>query len=540
MTPVGPAALEQARARRSRLAILEAALASFGEVGWEAATYQVIAARAGVSPALACRYFPTKELFALAAYEMLASELEARVVELATAPLAERFAATMSAKIELLERHRAAFVALAGRALDPQAREAVLGPRAEMIRARVSAVFEVVLHGATDAPTGPASRVKLARTLYLGHLALVLVWTQDASSDRRAFRAMLALASDLLGAAAPALDFLLASPWAARLDEVVSGFVDVPAIRGEDERVATILRRVFRQRRALPGVADEPSEAALLLHAPLVRAQVRDQRPIELVLPAFPAKSPSAAKVLGKLPDAAEEIALATLERMVADLAVAHEPGASLVICSDGHVFADAVGVRDADVALYRKELERMVRATFGSRARIFGLEDVAPEPSPAKARAWLLAGYGESIASLRERAERAPTLRSQIDGVHRFLAEDLRGAEAGLSLSQAKKRTRDAAYEVVRRSEAWGRLLRSVFPSAVRLSIHPQPDVSEKIGVHLAPTEDAWLTPWHAVALFDGESYRLVHRVDAEALGAVVVEERGRPYAMSSEGTIA
>lgn len=533
----GGVTLEQPRARRSRLAILEAALASFAEVGWEAATYQVIASRAGVSPALACRYFPAKELFALAAYENLASELESRVAELAAGSVAARFAAAMSAKLELLELHRDAYVALAGRALDRSTREAVLGPRAEMIRARVAAVFDVVLQGASDTPSDPEARAKLGRALYLSHLALVLLWTQDASPDRRAVAAALALATELLGAAGPALDFLLASPWAARADDVVRQLVEVPSSRREDDCVRNVLKRVMRQRRVLPEVAAEPSERAFALHAPIVRAAVRSGASIELVLPAFPAKSPSAAKVLGKLPDAAEEIALATLERLVADLAVLHPPGAQLVICSDGHVFADAVGVRDADVTAYRKELDRMARATFGARARIFGLEDIAPDPTPARARAWLLSSFGEELAALRARAEQSPSLRAQIDGIHRFLADDLRGAEPGLSGSQAKKRTRDAAYEVVRRSEAWGRLVRSVFPAALRLSIHPQPDVSDKIGVHLAPTDDAWLTPWHGVALFDGQSYRLAHRVDCEAQGAHVIEERGRPYAMSLEG---
>ena len=53
------------------------------------------------------------------------------------------------------------------------------------------AVRDVVLHGSTDAPSEPESRAKLARALYLSHLALVLVWTQDASKDRRAVNAAL-------------------------------------------------------------------------------------------------------------------------------------------------------------------------------------------------------------------------------------------------------------------------------------------------------------------------------------------------------------
>jgi pyoverdine/dityrosine biosynthesis protein Dit1 len=79
-------------------------------------------------------------------------------------------------------------------------------------------------------------------------------------------------------------------------------------------------------------------------------------------------------------------------------------------------------------------------------------------------------------------------------------------------------------------RSRAWGRLLASTFPHAVRLSIHPQAAVSDKIGIHLLPTQDAWLTPWHGVALLDRERFRLVKRAEAEELGAAPVDVDGRP----------
>ncbi len=57
--------------------------------------------------------------------------------------------------------------------------------------------------------------------------------------------------------------------------------------------------------------------------------------PLELVLPAFPAKPLSKSKGLGKLPDAAESIALQILIELVCDLEALHAPGVSLVICSD-------------------------------------------------------------------------------------------------------------------------------------------------------------------------------------------------------------
>ena len=126
------------------------------------------------------------------------------------------------------------------------------------------------------------------------------------------------------------------------------------------------------------------------------------------------------------------------------------------------------------------------------------------------------------------------PVHRVQLDGIHRLLFEDEIVRAPALSRTQARKVTRARAYEVVRRSDAWSALVATAFPRAVRLSIHPQPDVSPKIGIALLPAEDPWLTPWHGVAFLDNEHARLLHRADAEALGAVVVEEDGRPSYMT------
>ena len=64
----------------------------------------------------------------------------------------------------------------------------------------------------------------------------------------------------------------------------------------------------------------------------------------------------------------------------------------------------------------------------------------------------------------------------------------------------------------------------------ALRFSIHPQPAHSDKIGILLADAEDAWLTPWHAVAVRSKGKIRLMHREQAERLGARLVERDGRP----------
>lgn len=59
-----------------------------------------------------------------------------------------------------------------------------------------------------------------------------------------------------------------------------------------------------------------------------------------LCLPAFPFKSPNTqSKVLGKLPDKGEEFALAHLNGLCLAVKDIYEPGAELVIISDGLVY---------------------------------------------------------------------------------------------------------------------------------------------------------------------------------------------------------
>jgi pyoverdine/dityrosine biosynthesis protein Dit1 len=113
---------------------------------------------------------------------------------------------------------------------------------------------------------------------------------------------------------------------------------------------------------------------------------------------------------------------------------------------------------------------------------------------------------------------------RALFNGVHRFLFEDRLRIEPGKSRNRLRKECRERALRVIQRSEAWGRLVRERFPTALRLSIHPQPPHAEKIGILLGDAADAWLTPWHGVALKDGAGFRLVRRHEAEALGARVV----------------
>jgi len=517
-----PIVVPQDRALRSRLRILEAATSLFAARGFEATTIKDVAEAAELSVGLVCRYFPTREHLALALYGRLADELAAIAVDLPPGTVAERFEALMRARIAQCETARRPLTALLGKALDPESTLYALGPATDATRAKIQGALRVVLACARDAPRKEEELVQQAQLLYTIHLGVVLATL--ARPDAGLATALLRQLGRALGMAR--------LPFVRQLvgRELESLMLDRPRGReAKDERalVRAILERLFANNRVLPGVPQGLTPASEALHLPRIEAFVRAGAPIELVLPAFPAKSPNQKKVLGTLPDLAEERALERLSELLDELTEIWAPGARLTICSDGHVFADAVGVKDEDVDAYKKALLATIE---DRRIGWFDLATAFGDDAPEALRARLMKTYAESEASLRARAEGSRSLAAQIDGIHRFLYEDEIVLHPEHTKSQAKKRTRARAYEVVRRSEAWGSLVGAVFPAALRLSIHPQPDPSIKIGVNLLGVRDPWLTPWHGVAVVGRDGTSLMHREEAEHAGARVVLDRGRP----------
>jgi pyoverdine/dityrosine biosynthesis protein Dit1/AcrR family transcriptional regulator len=509
----------QDRADRSHLRILEAALGTLRTTGWDSLGMKEVAERAGVSVGLVCRNFPTRDHFAFALYDRLAEELQSRVSELPEGSVVDRFFHVMNWKLALLEPHRDTLTALAGVAIDPRARAGVLGAATESVRAKVAGVFELVVAGASDAPADPSAT---ARLLYAAHLLMVLAWVQltpGASLPLPMWQAMAASLGPMLPSVAAATGPMLT--------QLFGGIAP-----SADGRAAALLRPLLRRLRLDDGAPTSVEGPLVALHGLRVQSFIERGAPLQLVLPAFPAKSPNPRKVLGKRPDLAEWLALKSLGDLLEEIRAVHPPGAELVLCSDGGVFADLVGVSDSDVREYRRALEGLVVGLGLTRVRVFDLDDAFGAGSAPRARAALLERYGGPLEELRERCATVPASQRMVDGIHRFLFEDEVGREVPGTRSQLKRITRDRAHEVVLRSEAWGRLVSAAFPRALRLSIHPQPAVSAKLGIHLLDTDDAWLTPWHGCAVLEAERFTLMRRADAEARGAVRrTSEDGLPY---------
>ena len=199
-------------------------------------------------------------------------------------------------------------------------------------------------------------------------------------------------------------------------------------------------------------------------------------------------------------------------------------------ICSDGRVFSDLVGVSDEDVTNYAAELRRMIKQVEAQSLDFFSMEDLFDVEDHVAMREQLILHYCDSLAAIEARIHSFAHHRELFNGIQRFLFEDRVAMNTGKSRTQLRNDCKDLAHGVIQRSDGWGRLLNDCFPMSLRLSIHPQGPHSEKIGILLGEANDTWLTPWHGVAVKDGESFRMMRRHEAEELGARVVERDGRP----------
>jgi pyoverdine/dityrosine biosynthesis protein Dit1 len=307
-----------------------------------------------------------------------------------------------------------------------------------------------------------------------------------------------------------------------------TGLQSPAAVRALATRV---LRLIFSRRRlGSPSTCAVGCEACILPHLHKTEAFIRRGSPVHLVLPAFPAKSANPRKVLGPLPDMAEVVALTFLQNLCTRIRTFYAPGARLTICSDGRVFSDLVGVDDEAVSAYGRELRVILEQLGADALDVYNLEERFGEAGYDDMRAALTTTFARPIEGIRAQIAAGGQAQTTFNGIARFLFEDAVARDPATSRSQARKLTKERAYHVIQRSDAWSALVERAFPDALRLSIHPQPAHAEKIGIHLVETLDNWLTPWHGAAVKVGGRYVLMKRYHAERLGASLVHGGIRP----------
>lgn len=290
-----------------------------------------------------------------------------------------------------------------------------------------------------------------------------------------------------------------------------------------------IFRRVPK---SIPSCGDIKCQKCTSSYLPKIISAVKNNKPITFILPAFPGKSPNPEKVLGQLPDLAERLSLHFLGNLCQQIKKFYTPGIKIILCSDGRVFSDVVGMMENHIGAYQVELDRLIEEMSLSDISTFNLDDFYEGLNFVQMREELMNNYGDSLDALKQKIRNGTKLLASSDeqeahrmycGITRFLFEDATHKSQTKSRSSIQKEARYKAYEVIRRSNAWSQLIAEYFPMAVRLSIHPQTCGATKLGIRLISNE-SWMTPWHGVAVESKNGYMLLKRSEAEALGAQLI----------------
>ena len=112
-----------------------------------------------------------------------------------------------------------------------------------------------------------------------------------------------------------------------------------------------------------------------------------------------------------------------------------YEPGARIVLASDGRVFSTVVGMSDQNVTAYRDELRQMIAQMGLDKISTFNLEELYEGSGFDEMREQMMENFGQSLEVFRAAVGRAAKDQEASDqdrelhrlycGITRFLVED-------------------------------------------------------------------------------------------------------------------
>lgn len=298
-----------------------------------------------------------------------------------------------------------------------------------------------------------------------------------------------------------------------------------------------ILDIIFRYKSPIPKDTPDRSDEGAIKALSIIYKDVKAHQPVRMVLPAFPFKSPNTqSKVLGTIPDKAEEMALAHLNGLCAAIQDVYEPGARLVVVSDGMVYngnvtiqslvcivmltrSDLLGVPDHVVWNYGQRLRTITKVRkyrnieFARLKDLLGfesgegeLDDMSYAAIASTLRSKLMSKYtcANCIGTKWESSPRDANKELTYRGYLKFLELDLVSTYpigADRTKSRFKRGVQAIAKCMLKRGDAFARAVRDRFPDHVRLSIHPSTG-EDKISINILPVSQT-LTPWHNTVAF-------------------------------------
>lgn len=255
-----------------------------------------------------------------------------------------------------------------------------------------------------------------------------------------------------------------------------------------------------------------------------VDGYVKRKMAVRMCIPAFPCKSTNTDKVGSNLPDGAEYEALANLVSFCAKVRRVYNAGCEITIVSDGHVFSDCTGTDDDKVTEYNIHLKSMLEAVKVEASYHYNdikfcdleelmlddhdqkceVAEIFPEPiraitHPVRTRVnqnndlcrmFLVATCAPSRSIVEDLIKVAPghAVTAIYRGFSRFMMQDLafHPDMRRRTITQRKKLAEEAALEMIRRNQAYSRLIEILLPDHIRLSIHAHDNRGPKFAIRL------------------------------------------------------
>ncbi|TDZ26084.1 Spore wall maturation protein DIT1 [Colletotrichum orbiculare MAFF 240422] len=245
-----------------------------------------------------------------------------------------------------------------------------------------------------------------------------------------------------------------------------------------------------------------------------------------MVLPAFPAKSINCVgKVLGTVPDLGEELALDRLNDLCCRIRKVYNPGAVVLVATDGACYNDLTGVTDNNLWEYGASLRKMVVAK-GYKCvdfvRIMNLLDLHTDESITKerfiallepSRRQLMETYGDPHFDANACIKSDPDYKLTFDGYAKFLKKDLAYGPIRNSAASGKKykaKVHETAKAMIARGVAFAKLIQKRYPE------HP---------------DSFSMTPWHCAVAVDVHGNFKTGHVGVWRDTHELVHRNGQPY---------
>lgn len=290
--------------------------------------------------------------------------------------------------------------------------------------------------------------------------------------------------------------------------------------------------KVFQGFRAEPTAIDQYEQKGKAILAEKMNQYIASGDPIEFRMLGFPFKSRNTRdKVIGTLPDLAEQLTLDHFVEFNKKVKQVYAPGVKMILVSDGLIFNDVWSIPDSDTEAYHEVVKDMSKTDC---IEWYNARDFYPKRlAITEVRDKIMKQFGPTPEQLTADILTNPDVNFLYRGMIRFGTEELANM-TWPSPTQLQKAAKAFARETMLRNQAYTDLMSAEFPNAIRISMHPSINDGSKYSIQLLPgtKEKVCFSAWHCAILIDKQGdIQTVHRKDAELAGYKMINMAGRPF---------